>query len=77
MITQETVIKTRQWFAENAQACIDEAISGKVCVNDLPLYVKQMEKRKAESISGKNDHTFTFRQKAVYIQTGEYHALLP
>lgn len=77
MITPETVKATRHWFAENYQACIDEAISGKVFVNNLPLYVEQMTKRKAEALSGQYDHTLTFRQKAVYIQTGVCHAILP
>lgn len=77
MITPETVTRTRQWFAENYQACIDEALSGEVFVNNLPLYVEQMAKRKAEALSGRCDHTLAFRQKAVYIQTGECHAILP
>lgn len=33
-ITKETIIKTRQWFLENTQGCIDEAVSGQVRIND-------------------------------------------
>lgn len=77
MITPETVTATRQWYAENYQACIDDAISGRVSVSDLPLYIEQMARRKAEALSGQYDHTLNFRQKAVYIQTGECHAILP
>lgn len=76
-ITKETIIKTRQWFLDNTQGCIDEAVSGQVGVNDLENYVESMLKRMDDIESGEWDHTFTFQQRAVYIQTGECPALLP
>ena len=76
-ITKETIIKTRQWFIDNTQGCIDEAMSGQVRVNDLNSYVESMLKRMDDIEAGGWDHTFTFQQRAVYIQTGECHALLP
>lgn len=76
-ITKETIIKTRQWFIDNTQNCIDEAMSGQVRVNDLDSYVQSMLKRMEDIEAGEWDHTFTFQQRAVYIQTGECHALLP
>lgn len=76
-ITKETIIKTRQWFIDNTQSCIDEAMSGQVRVNDLDSYVQSMLKRMEDIEAGEWDHTFTFQQRAVYIQTGECHALLP
>ena len=76
-ITKETIIKTRQWFIDNTQGCIDEAMSGQVRMNDLDSYVQSMLKRMDDIEAGEWDHTFTFQQRAVYIQTGECHALLP
>ncbi|MNQ96685.1 hypothetical protein D3C85_1123010 [compost metagenome] len=76
-ITEQTTLTTRKWFADNVQACIDEAVSGEVRVNDLPLYIKQMEARKEDCLAGAWDHTLTFKHMAVYIQTGNCYALLP
>lgn len=76
-LTQETIIAARQWFADNAQACIDEVTSGAVRVNDPETYFEWRRQSAADSLAGKNDHTFTFMQRAHYIQTGESVALLP
>ena len=76
-LTTETIQSTRQWFADNAQACIDEAVSGDVKVNDLIGYIERQEQRIDECLSGVWDQTFTFLQRAYYIQTGESVALLP
>lgn len=75
-LTQETILKTRQYYADNAEACIAEAVSGEVRVNDLPSYIIRCEQRGADSLAGKNDHTFTFIQMAWYIQSGECVSLL-
>lgn len=76
-LTDETINATRQWFADNAQACIDEAVRGDVRVNDLAGYTAQQLERAASSLRGEGDHTFTFLQRAHYIQTGECVTLLP
>lgn len=76
-ITQESILKAREWFADNYDGCIAEAVNGEVFVNDLPSYIVWREKQKAEVLAGKHDHTFTFMQRAYYIQTGESVALLP
>lgn len=76
-ITQETIKATRQWYIDNRQACIDEAVSGEVKVNDLPSYINEMEQDKRDVGCGKWDHTLSFRQMATYIQTGECHPILP
>lgn len=70
-ITEESIQKTRQWFADNAQACIDQAREGVFKVNDLPRYVEWHAERMRDSLAGKGDHTLTFIQRALYIQTGE------
>lgn len=69
-LTDETIQKTRQWYANNAQMCIDEAVSGEVKVNDLPKYIEWRKQSAADSLAGKSDHTFAFIQMAYYLQTG-------
>ena len=76
-LTQETILATRQWFADNAMACIAEVESGAVKVNDPEKYFAWRKESAANSLAGKNDHTFTFMQRAHYLQTGECVALLP
>jgi hypothetical protein len=75
-LTAETIAATRQWFADNAQGCIDEAVSGVVRVNDLASYIEWRREQIADSLAGKGDHTFTFLQRAHTLQTGECIAFL-
>ena len=70
-LTQETITKTRHWFADNSKACIAEAESGAVFVNDLASYRRSCESDASDALVGEFDHTFTFRQRAYFIQTGE------
>lgn len=79
-ITEESISACRQWFADNLQAQIDEVSAGVV---KLPAHVvfdeyqaNKMQNKEA-AMSGEYDHTFTFMQRAYYIQTGESVALLP
>lgn len=74
---EQAVITTRQWFADNAQACIDEAISGQVRVNNLASYVADQTQRIQDCLVGKWDHTLAFQQRVLYVQTGVCHAILP
>lgn len=76
-LTPETILATRKHFAANAIACIAEAESGAVKVNNPESYREWQLQLAADSLAGKNDHTFTFRQRAWWIQTGEMVALLP
>lgn len=75
-LTTETISATRQWFIDNAQGCINEAVTGEVRVNDLPRYIKWNEVRIEDIKAGNSDHTFTFIQMAWYIQSGECVGLL-
>jgi hypothetical protein len=77
LLTPETIRATRQWFADNAHACITEAQSGAVRVNDLTAYIAWREESAAAALRGDYDHSLTFRQRATYLQTGECPALLP
>lgn len=82
-LAPETIQATRQWFADNARACILAAqrhveTDGQEGwkVNDLAAYVAYWEKAIADGMAGAYDHTFAFRQRAWYIQAGESVALL-
>ena len=77
LLTPETIRATRQWFADNAHACIAEAQSGAVRVNNLGAYTAWREDSAAAALRGDYDRSLTFRQRATYIQTGECPALLP
>jgi hypothetical protein len=77
LLTPETIQATRQWFADNARACIAEVQSGEVRVNDLPAYTAWREESAAAALRGDYDRTLTFLQRATYIQTGDCPALLP
>jgi hypothetical protein len=75
-ITEETILKTRQYFINNHRACIDDAISGRTRVNDLQGYIRSEEDRIFGLEEGLSDHTLTFVQAALWIQTGECIAIL-
>ena len=77
MLTTDSILKARQHFADNAFACIAEAVDGRVRVNDLTAYVEDCEIRAIQHSLGKWDHPLTVRQYATWIQTGACHALLP
>lgn len=77
VLLESSIIQCRQWFADNAQACINEVLDRSVKVNDSNKYFAWQKQRIVDSLAGKNDHTVTFLQRCYYIQTGECLALLP
>jgi hypothetical protein len=76
LITATSILATRQRFAENFRACIDEARQGTVEVNNLSRYCAWCESCAIDALNGKYDHTITFLQRAWFIQTGESVPLL-
>ena len=83
----ETILLTRQHFADIYQRCIDGAVefysipkdelpAGKFFVNDAESYKESNRQRIEVMLAGDGDHTFTFMQRAHWIQTGESVALL-
>jgi hypothetical protein len=70
-LTPETLQATREHFADIGRRCIEGATAGEFFVNDLSSYVAGEREKIADSLAGKNDHTFTFLQRAHWIQTGE------
>lgn len=71
MITNETLIKTRQWFADNTDNCIADVKSGKMLVNDPEKYFSRQTQNKKDFLNGVYDHGFAFVQRATFIETGE------
>lgn len=79
-ITQKSIMACRQWFIDNQQACIDGALDGTLGLAshvDVALYVADCKAKQRHYLLGGIDHTFTFMQRAYYIQSGESVALLP
>lgn len=74
---QASILAARQWFHNNALACIREVLDGKVKVNDQESYFEERTATAAAYLRGDNDHTLAFKQQAYYIQTGECIAILP
>lgn len=75
-LTEETITKTNQWYSDNAQGCIDEALSGAVFVNDIESYVKGKKELKDKYLSGEFEIGLWYYQQAYYIQTSESVGIL-
>ena len=71
----------RNHFANISLLCIEDALNGTVHgtvkVNNVNEYVAWQREGYEACLLGKYDHTFTLRQYAAYVQSGECHALLP
>lgn len=76
VITEQTILETRQHFADISARCIEDAKNGKFHVNDLESFIEWQENLAIEALTGKDDHTVTFIQRALWIQTGESIPLL-
>lgn len=79
-LTPETIQAARQWFADNADACVREAEDGTFPLAShypLDLYRMQQAAARRAALAGEYDHTVAFKQRAYFIQTGESVALLP
>ena len=70
-ISAEKVIKTCEYGIRQCKDCIDEALSGKVRVNDLEKYIDHRNSDIAKYESGYYDNTLHFLSKAIYLQFGE------
>lgn len=75
-LTADTIQRTREHFAAICRDCVQEAEEGKVHVTDLAHYVRWQRDSEAEFLAGRWDHTFTFLQRAHWLQTGECVPLL-
>jgi hypothetical protein len=75
-LSAATIDRTRSHFADIGRRCIAEARDGTTRVNDLARYVAWREAGIADDLAGRNDHSFTFLQRAHWIQTGDCVLLL-
>lgn len=76
-LTEQTLLKTDEHFAEICQGCIDEVLRGDVKVNDVDTYVIANSLLKEDYLKGRNRNNLTYMQRAYWIQTGECIGLLP
>lgn len=76
LLSEDTVNKTCQWYADNAQGCIDEVLSGRVGVNDQPAYIESKLTDKENYLSKSFEVGLWFYQKALFIQTGQSTSIL-
>ena len=75
-LTEETILKTREYFYNVCIECVNGAINSEFYVNNVDNYI-QFKKENAESyINGEFDHILSFLQKAYHIQTGKNVPLL-
>ena len=70
VITEETIMNTRIWYANNALGCITEAVSGDVRVNDLEQYKEDKLAEIDQWLSADYQVSLAFWQTAYYLQTG-------
>jgi hypothetical protein len=71
MTPDEANLAARRHFARTGVRCIRAAINGEDRVNDLTSYVAWRREGIRAALKGDGDHTFTHRQMAHYLQTGE------
>jgi hypothetical protein len=76
ILTLEDIQATALWFADNAQGCIDEAVSGKVFVNDIQSYKASKQLDIQNYLTGNFIPWLGFWQKAIYLKTGSSVPLL-
>jgi len=76
-LTPEIIEETKQWYVDLYNACIKEAVSGEVRVNNLQSYVEWQEKCISDIVEGRQRISLSFLQQAYYLQTGKSIALLP
>lgn len=73
-LTRETILATRQAFADNEYDCIRQA-EGRV--RNHASYSAWCEENAREWLSGASDRCFTFLQRAYWLQTGQSVPFLP
>jgi len=76
-LTPETIEKTKEHFVDIYKKCIAQAKTGEMKVNDLESYIVWQEKNIAAIFEPKDSYSFTFVQRAYWLQTGQMIALLP
>lgn len=76
-LTEGIIKQTRKHFRDICFGCIEEVKSGKCTVNDSNTYFLQKKLDADNYMKGEYDHTFTFLQRAYFLQTEESIPLLP
>jgi len=77
VITDAAIESAKQFYINNAKACIKGAEAGEFHVNDLESWIAWQNERIAEMSRPDFPMSVAFMQRAYYEQTGESVALLP
>lgn len=70
-LDKQDIKNTCLWFADNAQGCIDEVMSGDVFVNNIDSYVEGKQQDKENYLTGNFVPWLGFWQQAVYLKTDQ------
>jgi len=79
-VSAEVRQATREWFRDNARACVAEVESGAVKLGShysLEQYRADMAEREAQAMRGDYDRSFAFQQRAKWIAGEPCAPLLP
>ena len=77
ILTEETLKKTDKFFADSAQGLINDVESGALRVNDEVKYLHDKKQEVKDCLAGRCRQSFTYFQRAYFIQTGKDVAFLP
>ena len=69
-MTPQLVRATREHFAETSRAAIEDIRNGTTPVDDPDGTIAWFEEGIRSGLAGESDHTVTFRQRAIWVQTG-------
>lgn len=75
-INKVDIERALDWYALNAQKCIDEVLLGIDRVNDLDSYIKDRKQEIENYKTGNLKPWLGFWQKALYLKTGESVSIL-
>lgn len=75
-LSVETIQLTCEWYAKNAQDCINEVLSGEVFVNDIDQYCNDKKADIKKYLTGDFDIWLGFYQQAYFIQTNKSVSIL-
>ena len=75
-LTAETIRCTREHFAESSRLAISEIADGTTKVDDRDGTIAWFEEGIRSGLAGESDHTVAFRQRALWMQTGDMPPVL-
>lgn len=71
LLEEKYIFEARKYFVELIERNIDKVENGEKKVNNKEKFIKSQLDKLESYDNGLNDETFTFMQRAYYLQTGE------